>query len=114
LISKVLIMKNTLAKTLLQFFGIAMFSVFTSLTVQAQEQNMQRDDSIYQGLGKTEGITKIVNDFIPLILADERIKSFSARSRRKNSALCWSHSFVNCPVVPANTKAKTCTKRMMG
>ena len=60
---------------------MALVALFTSFTVQAQ--NTDKDDSIYQGLGKTEGITKIVNDFVPLVLADQRINTFFAKMKKE-------------------------------
>lgn len=44
---------------------------------------MSQDDSVYQGLGKTEGITKIVDDFVPLILADQRIAHFFNKIKKE-------------------------------
>ena len=37
-------------------------------------QTPYTDDQVYQGLGGQEGIRKIVDTFIPLVLADPRIK----------------------------------------
>ena len=37
-------------------------------------QTPYTDDKVYQGLGGKEGIRKIVDTFIPLLLADPRIK----------------------------------------
>lgn len=37
-------------------------------------QTPYTDDKVYQGLGGKEGIKKIVDTFIPLLLADPRIK----------------------------------------
>lgn len=74
-------MNNTLHTKFIQFISIALLAVCTSFSAQAQ--NMEKDDSIYQGLGKTEGITKIVNDFVPLILADERINAFFSRMKKE-------------------------------
>jgi hemoglobin len=40
----------------------------------AMAQTPYTDDSTYQGLGGKEGIKKIVDTFIPMLLADPRIK----------------------------------------
>src|SRR5471032_387618 len=40
----------------------------------ALAQTPYTDDAIYQGLGGKEGIKKIVDTFIPMVLADARIK----------------------------------------
>ncbi|MBB3117363.1 DUF3034 family protein [Pseudoduganella violacea] len=44
-------------------------------TTLACAQTPYAEDSTYRGLGGQEGIRKIVDTFIPLILADERIKA---------------------------------------
>lgn len=78
-------MKNQNTKSINTHFSHLIFMVlvalFTSFTAQAQ--NTDKDDSIYQGLGKTEGITKIVNDFVPLVLADQRINTFFAKMKKE-------------------------------
>jgi hemoglobin len=53
-----------------KLLGCALLCV-SSLTMA---QTPYTDDSTYQGLGGKEGIKKIVDTFIPLILADPRIK----------------------------------------
>jgi len=40
----------------------------------AVAQTPYTDDTVYQGLGGKQGIKKIVDTFIPLVLADPRIK----------------------------------------
>ncbi len=40
----------------------------------AMAQTPYTDDSVYQGLGGKEGIKKIVDTFVPMLLADPRIK----------------------------------------
>src|SRR4051812_41456159 len=40
----------------------------------AMAQTPYTDDSTYRGLGGKEGIKKIVDTFIPMLLADPRIK----------------------------------------
>jgi hemoglobin len=40
----------------------------------AMAQTPYTDDSTYQGLGGKEGIKKIVDTFVPMLLADPRIK----------------------------------------
>lgn len=48
-------------------------SLFAGLSVTAQAQTM--NDAVYQGLGAKSGISKIVADFLPIILADQRINA---------------------------------------
>jgi len=45
--------------------------------------NHRKNDSIYVGLGKVEGITKIVQQFVPLVLADERINGFFSKLQKE-------------------------------
>lgn len=40
----------------------------------ASAQTPYTDDAVYQGLGGKEGIKKIVDTFVPMVLADPRIK----------------------------------------
>jgi len=53
-----------------KLLGCALLCV-SSLTMA---QNPYTDDSTYQGLGGKEGIKKIVDTFVPMLLADPRIK----------------------------------------
>lgn len=47
---------------------IATFATSTAALAQTTP------DAVYQGLGGKEGINKIVADFLPIVLADDRIK----------------------------------------
>nr|WP_315475786.1 group 1 truncated hemoglobin [uncultured Undibacterium sp.] len=77
-------MKNSLQTSFAKFLTIVGFtSLALCVSFSAQAQNMDKDDSIYQGLGKKEGITKIVNDFIPMILADQRIAHFFSKMKKE-------------------------------
>jgi hemoglobin len=51
------------------------------------------DDTTYVGLGGKEGIRKIVATFIPLVLADARIKESFAETDIKNLALRLEQQF---------------------
>ena len=53
-----------------KLLGCALLCV-SSLTMA---QTPYTDDSTYQGLGGKEGIKKIVDTFVPMLLADPRIK----------------------------------------
>jgi hemoglobin len=61
-------------KTVLKFAaaGIAAFAMATCAATFAQ--SVASNDSTYQALGGQEGIRKIVADFLPIVLADPRIK----------------------------------------
>ena len=45
-----------------------------ALALAQTPQTPYADDKVYQGLGGKEGIKKIVDTFIPIVLADPRIK----------------------------------------
>nr|WP_315397275.1 group 1 truncated hemoglobin [uncultured Duganella sp.] len=45
-----------------------------ALALAQTPQTPYPDDKVYQGLGGKEGIKKIVDTFIPIVLADPRIK----------------------------------------
>lgn len=47
---------------------------FSLLSNTAQAADTK--DELFQALGGQAGLTKIVDDFLPLVLADDRIKSF--------------------------------------
>ena len=83
---------------------MALVALFTSFTVQAQ--NTDKDDSIYHGLGKTEGITKIVNDFVPLVLADQRINTFFAKMKKEEFSALLSAQICELAGGPCQYKGK--------
>ena len=66
---------KTLFKTVLIQFTFAIATLNAGIA-SAQIQTMGADDSIFQGLGGKAGIDKIVADFVPIILADQRINRF--------------------------------------
>ena len=58
--------------------GLALVSslplALTLASSSASAQTPYTDDSVYRGLGGKEGIKKIVDTFVPMVLADPRIK----------------------------------------
>ena len=60
-----------------------------SLPAQAQTPN----DSLYQHLGAKEGIGQIVDEFIPIVLADARINRFFKDTDTKHLALLLGEQF---------------------
>ncbi|MFZ6771826.1 group I truncated hemoglobin [Undibacterium sp. SXout7W] len=64
-------MKTTFAALLAPCVLVS--SLFAGLSAAAQAQTM--NDAVYQGLGAKSGISKIVADFLPIILADQRINA---------------------------------------
>lgn len=62
---------------MIRFFKLAAAGSVLGWTLAcapASAQTPYTDDAVYQGLGGKEGIQKIVDTFIPLLLADPRIK----------------------------------------
>ena len=55
------------------FSRMAVLGLMTACAL-AVAQTPYTDDSTYQGLGGKEGIKKIVDTFVPMLLADPRIK----------------------------------------
>jgi hemoglobin len=58
---------------MIKFFRMAGFGLLFASSL-AMAQTPYTDDSTYQGLGGKEGIKKIVDTFVPMLLADPRIK----------------------------------------
>jgi hemoglobin len=72
----------------------------------ALAQNTSADDSIYQGLGAKAGIDKIVGDFIPLVLGDERINRFFTKVNTKQLAGLLSDQFCELAGGPCQYKGR--------
>lgn len=72
----------------------------------ALAQNMNTDDSIYQGLGAKAGIDKIVSDFIPLVLGDARINRFFTKVDTKQLAALLSDQFCELAGGPCQYKGR--------
>lgn len=87
-----------------QFIGVALITLCASFSASAQQT--EKDDSIYQALGKTEGITKIVNDFIPLIQADSRIKVFFEKIKKEEFSALLVAQFCELAGGPCQYKGK--------
>jgi hemoglobin len=64
-----------------------------ALLATARAQTPVRDGTLYQRLGARAGISKIVDDFIPIVLADARINSFFKSTDTKHLALLLSEQF---------------------
>lgn len=97
-------MKINLLTTLKQIFITTLIAFSTAASSYAQTATP--DDSIYQGLGKQEGITKIVNDFVPLILADARIAHFFSRMNKEQFTQLLSDQFCELAGGPCHYKGR--------
>ncbi|PWF43382.1 group 1 truncated hemoglobin [Massilia glaciei] len=68
------------------------------------------DDSLYIGLGAKEGIRKIVATFVPLVLADARIKESFSETDIKNLTLRLEQQFCVLAGGPCEYKGSKMTE----
>ena len=66
---------------------LGFFLVFFVQTIFAQEQP---NDALFRALGGAQGVEKIVNDFVPLVLADKRISTDFKDTNLKRFAMLLS------------------------
>jgi hemoglobin len=96
-------MKTLFKNTFVQFiFAIMTLAAGTS----AHAQSTGQDDSVFQGLGGKAGIDKIVADFIPIILADQRISRFFEKMDKQEFAAALSDQFCELTGGPCKYKGK--------
>ncbi|WP_426192435.1 group I truncated hemoglobin [Massilia sp. DWR3-1-1] len=72
---------------------IAPLVAITVLGLGAFAPASAADDAVYRGLGGKAGIKKIVDDFVPLLLSDPRIKESFADSDAKQIHAALSEQF---------------------
>jgi hemoglobin len=66
----------------------------SAVSAQAQTQTQTTsENALYSGLGEKAGIDKIVADFIPLILADQRINQFFSKLDKAQFAALLADQF---------------------
>lgn len=87
--------------TLSRLAGIALLA-----TAPALAQVSTVDDSTYRGLGGKTGIKKIVDTFVPMILADPRIKESFKDSDIKNLAMRLEEQFCELSGGPCKYQGK--------
>lgn len=80
----------------------------------ALAQTPYTEDSTYRGLGGKEGIQKIVDTFIPIILADARIKDTFADFDMKQLAVRLTEQFCEFSGGPCQYTGKYRDKTMDG
>jgi hemoglobin len=68
-------------------------AAITVLALGAFAPASAADDAVYRGLGGKAGIKKIVDDFIPLVLADARIKDSFSDSDMKHVGMRLEEQF---------------------
>ena len=91
-------MKNTAARWA--------FGALLSMSTLAMAQAPVADDATFQGLGGKPGIKKIVDTFIPLILADPRIKESFTDIDMKNLAMRLEEQFCDLSGGPCKYQGK--------
>ncbi len=97
-------MKSLFKLKLAHILGATIITLCATFSASAQQS--EKDDSIYQALGKMEGITKIVNDFIPLIQADARIKVFFEKIKKEDFSALLVAQFCELAGGPCQYKGK--------
>lgn len=97
-------MKTFFKTQVLNFLMLGLLTLCASAASIAQET--KSDDSIYQGLGRSEGISKIVNDFIPLIQSDPRISSFFSKIKKDEFSALLVAQFCELAGGPCQYKGK--------
>ena len=97
-------MKTIFKNVLIRFtFGLITLSAGSA---SALAQTMAVDDSVFQGLGGKAGIDKIVADFIPIILADQRINRFFEKMNKQEFSAALSDQFCELTGGPCKYKGK--------
>ena len=96
---------KTLFKTVLIQFTFAIATLNAGMA-SAQIQTMGVDDSVFQGLGGKAGIDKIVADFVPIILADQRINRFFEKMNKQEFSAALSDQFCELTGGPCKYKGK--------
>src|SRR6476620_4171958 len=61
-------------KTILHCTGALLTAALLAVSPLATAQAVPANDAVFQGLGGKEGIGRIVDDFLVIVLADARIK----------------------------------------
>ena len=64
-----------------------------ALSCIATQTHAQQNDVLYQDLGGKDGIARIVNDFVPMIVNDPRIKQFFENADTERLALMLTEQF---------------------
>ncbi|MDQ1830993.1 group I truncated hemoglobin [Massilia scottii] len=87
--------------TLTQLFCIGTLALATGCA-----HRPATDDTMYQGLGGQSGIRKIVDTFIPMIMADARIKESFRDTDLKNLSMRLEEQFCELAGGPCKYKGK--------
>lgn len=95
-------MKNSLISILLQLCLAFTFSAALHVNAYAESAS----DALYQGLGNKEGIRKIVDDFIPLVLKDVRINAAFKDTDLKRLATMLTDQFCELSGGPCQYKGR--------
>lgn len=97
-------MKKFTKNTLIQL-GFAIV-ICAGSSISALAQNAGKDDAVFQGLGGKAGIDKIVDDFIPIVMADQRIGRFFKKIDTKHLASQLSDQFCELTGGPCKYQGK--------
>lgn len=64
----------------LSISSFVQLSLLSTILLSGLTHASEAKDELFQKLGGKPGITKIVDDFMPLVMADERINTFFAKT----------------------------------
>ncbi len=89
-------------------------AVLLASSLPAPAQTPYTDDAVYQGLGGKDGIAHIVDTFIPMLLADPRIKDSFADFDMKQLAVRLGEQFCEFSGGPCKYRGQHRDKTMDG
>lgn len=94
--------------------ALVLLSASTLAAPLASAQTPYTDDTVYQGLGGKDGIKHIVDTFIPMVLADPRIKDTFADFDMQQLAVRLGEQFCEFSGGPCKYTGKYRDKTMDG
>ena len=81
--------------------------LLASAAVPARAQSAATDDAVFQQFGGKAGIDKVVADFLPLLLADERIKEVFKDADMERLGVLLAEQFCNITGGPCKYSGKS-------
>lgn len=94
-------MKKTLFSSIALATGLALMSL-TPITAHAQTA----DSSVYDAMGAKDGIRKIVDDFLPIVLQDHRISAAFQHAKLDQLAAALTDQFCELTGGPCKYQGK--------
>lgn len=88
------------------FISACMLGIALATGASALAQTAAADDALYQALGGKAGIASIVGDFLPIVLADERIKDSFRDADEERLAMLLAEQFCELSGGPCKYSGK--------